>query len=197
LNSATDVLLKKEFDIHRNRRTPHPIMSRNQLNLIPYADPRLDDWRDNFRGVQYLDPNTNLLIHGAIDDLWLDRDSGMIYVVDYKSTSTTKPITLDDRWKESYKRQLEIYQWLLRKNNLAISNRCYFVFVNVITSRDSFDDRLEFDMQLIPYEANDQWVESVIGQAGDCLRSASAPAPAADCEWCDYRDCVELVLNQP
>jgi hypothetical protein len=42
--------------------------------------------------------------------------------VDYKSTSTAKEISLDDRWKQAYKRQMEIYQWLFRQNGFTVSN---------------------------------------------------------------------------
>ena len=55
---------------------------------------------------------TNLMVTGAVDDVWADGDE-TLFVVDYKSTSTEKEISLDDQWKQAYKRQMEIYQWLL------------------------------------------------------------------------------------
>ena len=71
LNSATDTLLKKEFDIHRADQTPHRLMAANNIDAVPFQHEMIDEWRENFKGVQYLHEPTNLLITGAVDDLWM------------------------------------------------------------------------------------------------------------------------------
>ncbi len=186
LNSAVDALLKKEFDIYRRRGTPHPLMTEHRVKAIPFAHPHLDDWRNNFRGVRYLDRKTNFLVYGAIDDLWVDR-KGTLFVVDYKSTSTGKEITLEDEWKQAYKRQMEIYQWLLRRNGFDVSDTGYFVYVNAIKELPTFDGRLEFAMEIIPYRGSDRWIRKTIDDAKKCLVSARMPKAAAGCAWCRYR----------
>lgn len=196
LNSATDTLLKKEFDTYREQQTPHPIAIQNGLTLMPYADPRLEDWRTNSKGIQHPFAGTSLLIVGAIDDLWVDQETQGIYVVDYKSTSKAGEVTLDDPWKEAYKRQMEVYQWLLRKHNVPVQNRCYFVYVNGITARPCFDNRLEFKMLLLPYDGNDGWVEPAIQEAWNCLRSDTVPIASSECPWCSYRDAAASVLGK-
>jgi hypothetical protein len=115
LNNAVDALLKREFDLYRSQGVPHPLMTAFGVDAVPFKHPDLDTWRDNFKGVRYLHEPTNLLVHGALDDLWIDLDE-MLRVVDYKATSTDKVITLDEEWKLGYKRQMEVYQWLLRRN---------------------------------------------------------------------------------
>ena len=125
INSATDTLLKKEFDSYREIQAPHPLMVEHRINAIPFQHPELDAWRANFTGVQVHHAETNLTITGAIDDVWI-TPAGRLLVVDYKSTSTTKPITLKGKWKESYKRQMEVYQWLLRQNGFDVSDIGYF-----------------------------------------------------------------------
>ena len=195
LNSATDALLKKEMDAFRERREVPPIAERHGLTAVPFQHPQMDDWRANFRGVTYLHPESNLQLSGAIDDLWQDLQTGELIVVDYKSTSSTKPIDLNDAWKQSYKRQMEFYQWLLRRNGLTISNRGYFLYVNARTDPDAFHDQLLFTSQLIPYDGNDDWVDETITAAGQCLAGSQAPAATADCKWCDYRTCASAVLT--
>src|SRR3989338_7806819 len=59
LNSAVDTLLKKEFDIHRAKQKAHPLMKAYGLDAVPFADKRMDEWRENFKGVQYLHEPTN------------------------------------------------------------------------------------------------------------------------------------------
>ena len=109
LNSATDTLLKKEFDWHRENATQHSLMQEFGVDAVPYQHPDMDIWRENFKGVQFLHEPTNFIITGAIDDIWQTPDK-KLHVTDYKSTCTLKEITLDDVWKQAYKRQMEIYQ---------------------------------------------------------------------------------------
>jgi hypothetical protein len=111
----------------------------------------------------------------------------MLHVVDYKATSSTKEITLEDEWKQAYKRQMEIYQWLLRRNGFTVSDTGYFVYVNADRGRATFDSRLHFAAQIIPYNGGDFWVERAVFDAYACLMSATAPMPSSGCVWCSYR----------
>ncbi|MBI2589625.1 PD-(D/E)XK nuclease family protein [Candidatus Berkelbacteria bacterium] len=188
LNTATDTLLKKEFDVCRAAGKPHPLMKRYKVNAVPFRHPNIDIWRENFKGVQYLHKPTNLLVTGAVDDIWMNPKKELI-VVDYKSTSTTKEIDLNDGtpWKEGYKRQMEIYQWLLRQNGFKVNNTGYFVYVNADTGKDVFDGKLVFDEQLIAYRGDDSWVEQAVIDAHTCLCKKKAPKSSEGCDWCAYR----------
>ena len=88
-------------------------MSDNQIKAVPYQHDELDKWRHNFTGVTALHKPTNLHVFGAIDDVWVN-DDGELIVVDYKATSKQSDVSIDSDWQISYKRQLEVYQWLLR-----------------------------------------------------------------------------------
>ncbi len=195
LNSAVDHLLKKEFDIHRAKGEKHPLIKKYGVDARPVAHENLDIWRENFKGVRYLEPTTGLLITGAIDDLWINREDEYI-VVDYKSTSKDEEINeLNKEWQGGYKRQMEIYQWLLRKNGLKVSNTGYFVYCNGKTDCKSFDGKLEFDLTLIPYAGNDSWVEKTIIEAHKCLCSNNIPDPSSECDYCNYIEAVEEVVK--
>lgn len=186
LNSAVDHLLKKEFDIHRANGQPHPLIEKYKLTLHPAQHEMLNLWRENFQGVQYLHTSTNLLITGAIDDLWQNMHGDYV-VVDYKSTSKDEEITtLNKDWQDGYKRQMEIYQWLLRKNGLTVSDTGYFVYCNGKTDRKAFDSKLEFDVTLVPYTGKDDWVELVVMAAKKCLDSDKIPDSSPDCDFCSY-----------
>ena len=64
LNIAVDELLKKEFDYYRKSQKPHPMMSKNKLNFVPYQHKDMDHWRNaRTGGISYLDEKTNLIIH--------------------------------------------------------------------------------------------------------------------------------------
>jgi len=186
LNLAVDHLLKKEFDIYRAKKQAHPLMKQYGINAIPLAHPDLDTWRNAFKGIQYLDPATNFLVFGGVDEVWQKPD-GELIIVDYKATSSEKEVSLDDAWKEAYKRQMEIYQWLFRKNNFKVSKTGYFVYCNGLKSEEDFNGQLKFKTTILPYVGNDSWVESALLKAHQCLESDTFPECSPKCEMCLYR----------
>ena len=186
LNSAVDTLLKKEFDAHRAKGSAHPLMKKYGIDAVPYAHDELNAWRDSLRrGIQYLHPATNLLIRGGVDDVWVNG-KGELHIVDYKATSKTQEVNLDAAWQDGYKRQMEIYQWLFRKNNFKVSSTGYFVYCNGMTDREAFDAKLEFDIKVIPYVGNDDWIEETIKNLHKCLLSETLPEKSVDCDYCAY-----------
>ncbi|MEI6378224.1 MAG: PD-(D/E)XK nuclease family protein [Candidatus Falkowbacteria bacterium] len=194
LNSAVDKLLKKEFDVHRAGKTVHPLVKAYGLDLVPLQNKQMDEWRENFKGVQYLHPATNFLVTGAVDDLWVDED-GLVYVVDYKATSKDEQVSLDAGWQIGYKRQMEIYQWLLRHNGYQVSDTGYFVYCNGRTDRAAFDGQLEFEVTLIPYTGDDGWVESALKSAHKCLTDERIPKANPDCDYCQYIAAVQAAVE--
>jgi hypothetical protein len=204
LNNAVDALLKKEFDIHRKNKTLHPFQIKNGIDTIPYDHEDIEIWRNNKKGIQYLHEQTNFLIYGAIDDVWI-RPNGELIIVDYKAkaskddpstflepkTNKDGKIVKTEKYKISYKKQIEIYQWLFRKNGFKVSNTAYFIFANAQKNVDSFSDRLIFEKSLIPYEGNDDWVEPTIIAIRECLSPETRPDAAHDCDYCNYRSKIQ------
>jgi len=196
LNSAVDALLKKEFDTHRASGRPHPLIEAYGVDAMPVSHDDLDTWRQNFVGIQFFHDTTNLIITGAIDDLWQNSQNEYI-VVDYKATATNGKITgLTKGHHAGYKRQMEIYQWLLRRNGLRVSDTGYFVYCNGQKDRDAFDAKLEFDVTLIPYTGDDEWVEQAVIDAHACLQRDHAPDAAHECDYCAYLSAVESVITE-
>lgn len=196
LNSAVDSLLKKEFDIHRANGTAHPLMKEYGVDAVPFSHERMDEWRDSLRrGITVPIEGTRVTVTGGVDDVW-QKPSGEILIVDYKATSKSGEITLDAPWQDGYKRQMEIYQWLFRKNGFAVSPIGYFVYCNGDADKAAFDGKLEFSIKLIPYEGDDSWVESTIRTAIDCLNADSIPESGADCDYCRYRQAARDVERE-
>jgi hypothetical protein len=182
LNIAVDHLLKNEFDACRGKDVPERL-ARENLSFVPTNHPLLSRWRENFKGVtrQY----RGIEFFGAIDDLWHDM-FGVHYVVDYKATSKADEVSLDADWQIAYKRQVEFYQWLLRGNDLEVSNQAWFVYANGIKGDGSFDDQLAFKTKLISYDGSDAWIEPTLDSLIECLASESPPPHTTDCPYCQY-----------
>ena len=200
INKAIDELFKKEFDRYRAQGKPHPMMLDNQIKAIPYAHEELNTWRTNFTGVSTVHKPTNLYVFGAVDDVWIG-DNDQLIVVDYKATSKTSAVNLDAEWQISYKRQMEVYQWLLRQNGFPVNDTGYFVYTNARLDLDDFGDRLEFYTKVIPYTGDDGWVEPTLQKMKECIDSETMPpvgeaAMGGPCEFCGYaRARTELTLQ--
>ncbi len=196
INSAVDTLLKQEFDLHRAKSTTHPLLEKYGVDAVPAKVKEIDEWRENFKGVQFYHEPTNFIITGAIDDLWINKE-GEYIVVDYKATSKDGEITeLNKEWQDAYKRQMEIYQWLLRKNKLNVSDTGYFVYCNGRTDVEAFDGKIEFDVTLIPYKGSDKWVEETLYNIKKVLDSELLPESGEDCDFCLYRKEAYKALDE-
>ena len=190
LNSAVDALLKKEFDIHRNGKTAHPLMEQYGVDAVPYQHPKMDIWRENFKGIDYQHSPTGFTVSGAIDDVWVSP-VGELMIVDYKSTSKDEKIeALDKEWHDGYKRQMEVYQWLFRRNGFKVSNTGYFVYANASKDKKAFDGQLEFEATLVPHIGDDSWVEPTLLKIKTCLDSDGLPEVGEGCDYCQYREYV-------
>jgi hypothetical protein len=196
LNSAVDALLKKEFDIHRAQGTPHPLMKHYGIDAVPLNHKDMDRWRDSLRGgLEFLHKETNLNITGGIDDLWVNP-RGEVIVVDYKATAKDKEVTLDAPWQIGYKRQVEVYQWLLSKMGHKVSKTAYFVYANGRADREAFDGKLEFDVKIISYEGDYSWVERILKDIKSCLAKDNVPQMDPGCDYCRYNKEVDNINKE-
>lgn len=190
LNNAVDVLLKKEFDLLRKNGKSHELMKKYHIDAIPLQHPQLHIWRDDvrkFEGVSTLHKQTNFLVSGIIDDVWKDTKGNLI-VVDYKATSTTREISLEDKYKQGYKRQMEVYQWIFRQMGFRVADTGYFVFANAGKTKPKFDGVLEFELSLISHKGDDSWIEPTLGKIKECLMKDTVPKASQECEYCAFTD---------
>ena len=201
LNSATDTLLKKDFDQYRELQKPHPFMERNGLShLVPFQYADFHSWTQSLQlGFRTYHESSNLIIGGGLDDVWHDPKTNELFIVDYKSTagkrsedlSKLEPITLEGRWKEGYKRQMDIYQWIMNEKtkedlkDYKVSNLGYFVYVNGdqhfedgMLRKDEDKADMSFDVQLLTYKGNHDWVEKEILNLKQCLEADQCPEHA-------------------
>ncbi len=194
LNTAVDTLLKKEFDIHRAANTAHPLMETYGINAVPFQHEKIEEWRDSrFRGIKFFHEPSNFIFRGGIDDVWINGN-GELHIVDYKATSKNGEVNLDAEWQNTYKRQVEIYQWLFKKNGFSVSPVAYFVYVNGKTDTKAFDGKLEFDIKIIPYEGDSSWVDDALVRARSLLLHDEPPGFGKECDFCTYRKEVQRAL---
>jgi CRISPR/Cas system-associated exonuclease Cas4 (RecB family) len=192
INKAIDELFKKEFDVYREQQKPHPLMKDNQIKAIPFQHKELDKWRHNFTGIVHLHEPTNLHVFGAVDDVWEDKEGNLI-VVDYKATAKDKPVKElgpEGGWQDMYRRQMEIYQWLLKQNDFKVSDTGYFVYATGTQDRDGFNNRVDFETHVFPHHGNSDWVDEVLDKMKKTLEGdipeVGMAAMGGPCEHCEY-----------
>ena len=127
---------------------------------------------------------------GAVDDIWHNA-AGELIVVDYKATSKNREVSIDAEWQIAYKRQMEVYQWLLRQNGFTVSDVGYFVYTNARIDLEGFADKLEFHTKVLPYSGRADWVETTLQEMKQCLDNDNMPevglaAMGGPCDFCSY-----------
>ncbi len=180
INSAIDSLLKKEFDLHRKEATAHYLIEKYKIDAIPYQTEFIDTWRHNFTGVQFHHHPTDFLVYGAVDDVWVNS-GGELIVVDYKSTGANEYKIYD-----SYRRQMEVYQWLLVQNGFKVSKTGYFLFAKVNKSGGFAGGKLSFDLFLEPLAGDRSWVEPALVSAKKILDGPAAGEGRSECPYCQF-----------
>ena len=190
INTNTDTLLKKDFDQYRGKE-PHPIMVKAGLeHLIPFEHEDLEKWElsihfgstpNHFNSVHR---DSNILFGGGLDDVWQNKETGELHIVDYKSTAqmgaNTKPldetflqVPKDSKYpdyKASYRRQMDMYQWIMRRKGYRVSNTGYFLYVDgqhngidgMIDKNNPATAWMKFNTAIIPYEGSDLWVDDAL-----------------------------------
>ena len=180
LSIAVDQLLKAEFDSYRKEGAPHPLMKESGLDAVPFPDEKkLEAWRDPFRGLEFKHP-AGVTIFGAVDDIFQFSD-GKLAVCDYKSSGAKEVTVYDD-----YRRQMNVYTYLLEKNGHETTGKGYFVFYKVDKTR-GFEGRLPFTGSIVEVPTDVDTVEPVIANAVRCLNSEGAPRPGPECDYCAFR----------
>lgn len=200
LNTNTDTLLKRDADKYRGKE-PHPLMvAAGYDNLRPYKHDNLDKWASsmhfgtNENYFNTIHEDTNILFGGGIDDVYENIDTGELHIVDYKSTANLskdpKPVSLTGKWKAAYKRQADMYVWVLRRKGYQVSDTAFFVYVDgqhkdidgMLDQNDMSVAWMKFNTSVLPYNVNTDWIEPKLTYAKQLLITETSPDHDEECE---------------
>jgi len=180
LNIAVDLLLKKEFDAYRAKGEPHPLILTSNIpaKLFPNQE-LLNEWRDNFRGLRYYDPDLNATIFGAVDDI-LEFEGGKLAPLDYKTTGGSVP-TVYDR----FQLQMDTYTYLLEKNGYPTPRKGCLAFY-IVDKKSGFEDKLPFRKEVHLIDTDPSYVQGIFEDAVATLRKNIPPSRSQDCKFCNW-----------
>ena len=141
LPSGMDRILKIHFDSFRDKGMLPPELDKMDGKYKLFDDIELlNKWRNNFKGIEWTDNDGNVF-RGAVDNLlWKSKK---LVVLDYK----TRGFQLKEDTHLHYQNQLDIYNFLLRKNGYETENYSYLLFYHPEKVAD--DGNIIFNTDLI------------------------------------------------
>lgn len=177
LNMAIDLLLKKEFDEYRSKNEPHPLLVANNIPAkLFHNQSLLDQWRSNFSGIRYYDPQLGATLFGAVDDV-LEFPDGKLAALDYKSTGSSVSKIYD-----RFQLQMDIYTFLLEKNGFVTPRKGYLAFY-IVNKGDGFKDRLPFKKEIHEIETNPDDIPQLFKEAVAVVKRIVPPPHNKDCKF--------------
>ena len=132
-------------------------------------------WRSNFNGIQWKDSKGNVL-RGAVDNLLMNGKK--LIVLDYK----TRGFALKDDTHEHYQDQMDIYNFLLRKNGRDTEDYAYLLFYHPKEVMQTGEVIFNTDLKKIKIDVKN--AEKIFKKA---LKVLNSNCPKKSCDWCDGR----------
>jgi len=190
LNKKVVEKLKSELDICRKEKKSHPQVLEKNINLIPVKNDNLDDWRNPFIGIKYHHKETNFLLTGTIDDIWINNATNKNYCLIIKSNSKKKQLSYEEIWP-GYWRQLSFYSFLLEKNMIEMSKTGIILFINALNEDENFSFGLSIFEQILNYS----WIEPTVQKIFELLNEEKVPEKANYCKYCNYYFSIKDKIN--
>ena len=177
LPSGVDNVIKKHFDHYRKNNGLPPEIERLNTDVTLFSNQDLlNTWRNNFKGLQWTDKKGNLL-RGAIDDL-LQIDHKLI-VIDYK----TRGYPVKNDTASFYQDQLDLYNFLLRKNGYKTEDYSYLLFYH--PKKLNEDSYFVFNTDLVKVKTDVLNAERILSRAVETLDN-KMPNSSDGCGFCKW-----------
>ena len=178
LMNGMDRILKTHFDKFRDKGELPPELQNNGdcNNLMLFDDPELlEVWRNYRKGIVWEDENGNILM-GAVDNVLVNTKNNKLIILDYK----TRGFPLKENTHEYYQNQLDIYNFLLRKNNYETEDYAFLLFY--IPKEVLPTGVVLFDTTLKKVKINILNAEYLFNKA---IKLLNSQCPEERCKWCE------------
>ena len=179
LPAGMDRILKAHFDEHRkNGKPPEELEGKFKGHLFQDME-KLNIWRNNFKGLQYRDPKSGIILRGAIDELFVTADNKHD-PLDFK----TRGYPRKEDTHEHYQHQMDIYSYLLSKNGMKPVGFAILIFYHPVKINEQH--HVEFDPDPVKVRTNPERGSRIFLDAVDCLLLEEEPEPSESCDWCAF-----------
>src|SRR3989338_8964809 len=178
LPSGMDNILKTHFDSFMEKGQLPPELCNSECKDLKLFNDKelLKEWRSNFKGIQTKDKEGNIL-RGAVDNILTKGDK--LIVLDYK----TRGFPLKEDTAEHYQDQLDIYNFLLRKNSYKTEDYSYLLFYH--PNKVTKEGNVIFNTDLVKMEINISNAQAIFNRALEVLEG-EMPKLNKDCGFCSW-----------
>lgn len=176
LPNGMDGVLKRHFDKFRDKcDLPPEIRNHNHTKgLKLFNDVELlKSWRNNLKGIRWTNKEGDVLF-GAIDNLLIKGKK--IIVLDYK----TRGFAVKEDTASHYQNQLDIYNFLLRKNGYETEDYAFLLFYYPKEVLE--EGAVVFETLLARREIDIKNAENIFEKA---LKLLNEDCPKERCKWCE------------
>lgn len=177
LPSGMDKVLKEHFDYFKKQVKLPPELENLKGVKIFDDEELLKIWQNNRKGIQWTDKEGNVL-RGAIDIALLQKDNKLI-VLDFK----TRGFPVKEDTHLHYKDQLDIYNYLLRKNGHQTEDYSYLLFYHPEQVNPNGD--VVFHKHLVKMEVSLKNAEKIFTNALKVL-GGEMPLSSEECRFCKW-----------
>lgn len=180
LPSGVDKLLKEHFDRFMEKGELPPELKKNGASGYKLFSDKalLDVWRSNFKGIQFKDETSGIMLRGAVDNLLVKGEK--LVVLDYK----TRGFPLKEDTAHFYQDQINLYNFLLRKNGYQTEDYGYLLFY--MPEKVLETGEFLFKTELVKMNVNIQHAEELFKKAIKILTN-EIPTNSPSCAYCAWK----------
>jgi len=178
LPSGMDKILKIHFDkfMEKGQLPPELCENGDCTDMKIFEDKeKMKIWQSNFKGIQFLDKDGNML-RGAVDNILVKGKK--LIVLDYK----TRGYPLKEDTAQHYQNQLDTYNFLLRKNDYKTEDYGFLLFY--VPREVMATGEIIFDTELVKMKTDVDSAEKIWKKA---IKLLNSDCPKDSCEWCNGR----------
>ena len=178
LPSGMDKILKEHFNkfMDRGKLPPELCENGHTKDMSLFNDHALlAIWRSNFKGIKYEDKDGNIL-RGAVDNILVKGKK--LIVLDYK----TRGYAVKEDTADHYQDQLDIYNFLLRKEGYDTEDYAFLLFY--VPKEVTETGAVIFDTDLVKMKVDVGNAEKIFEKA---LKLLNDDCPVKACVWCEGR----------
>tara|TARA_Y100000310_G_C20657854_1_gene802971 strand:- start:358 stop:1014 length:657 start_codon:yes stop_codon:yes gene_type:complete len=176
LPNGMDKILKEHFDTFMKKCELPPELSKLKGYKLFDDEELLKIWRSNFKGIQWTDKKGNLF-RGAVDNIL--KKGKKLVVLDYK----TRGYPLKEDSHKYYLDQMDIYNFLLRKNGYETEEYTYLLFYHPNKVQETGE--VVFNTDLVKIKVNIKNAENIFINALKVLEG-EIPECFEECGFCKW-----------
>lgn len=171
-----DSIIKKYFDAYRGKKAMPPILKNKIKGQLAVAMPK----------TLYFNDGSGYVLYGRPDE-YVKLPGELIAALDHK-TRASEPKEL----LPAYKNQLDIYDFLLGKNDYPTAGKAYLVYY--YPGVGELHEGFPFHTAVRELETDPEAAEELFYKAVELLEQDEPPPQSHECEFCGWVDKMKKMV---